>query len=117
MKAEHKRKLIGASYDMAKMLGVQAPHIFFDKQPYEDRINLFGIKNCHRLSSRNLGQCSRRAHAIFINGYTRKQRYSDYLNTLAHEFVHYTWKEIRHGKKFNAKVKEVLQEFRSYVKE
>lgn len=117
MKNEHMRRLLAATYDMSKMLGVPVPQIFFDKHAYEDRINLYGVKNCHRISSENLGQCTRRANAIFINPYTRKQRYPDYLNTLAHEFVHYTWKEIRHGKKFNVKVKEVLQEFRSYVKE
>lgn len=116
MKAEHKRKLIAASYDMAKMLGVQAPHIFFDRHSYEARINLFGVKNCHKISSRNLGQCARKAYAIFINEYTRKQPYHSYLNTLAHEYVHFVWKGMRHGRKFEKKVQSVLKDYRMYIR-
>lgn len=119
-KKEHIRKLLMAYSILMSLNGSPPPDIFFSRKQFNKRLKQFEVKphfGVKELDSPNYllhGCCSHEAKAIFVSVRIReikrgervvKARFSDRLNTLAHELVHWYFPDMEHGLEFEKRVK------------
>lgn len=128
MKAKNKEKLQQDLKKYCKQIGVsdeEIPRLIMNKNEMKEVGANWKYKYL-RLSN-NYGVCYPKYKTIFVDLnrkvyrpklYPRKEHkiairkkttYTDFRHTLVHELVHYRWKSMPHGVKFEQRIKEILK--------
>ena len=127
MKEKNKERLKTDHVKYCKQIGiVRPPRLILDrKEMHAVLVSAGKNKRCA-----GWGQCFRDMETIFVDTGIRihypsrmykgwqnpqreqvkhKSKYIDFRNILVHELVHYRFAYLQHGKKFEKRIKEILQ--------
>lgn len=114
-----------------KQIGIlpnEMPRLVTDKKTMDELKKTFSDGGIGRSTSRCYGICYWEDRTIYVNTkkrirryrlykhveYTKryatkpKQTYRDILHTMIHELVHYRFKYLQHGAKYEQRIKEIL---------
>ena len=104
------------------------PRLVTDRKTMDEVKKTFADKGRGRSTANSYGICYNEEKIIYVNTnsrlirkriyshvkYSQRQRrahratYSDYLHTLVHELVHYRFKYLNHGAKYEKRIREIL---------
>jgi hypothetical protein len=130
VKERYKQKLTDDFKRYTKQIGIRSnemPKLVTDRNEIEE-LKQNGNFGRGTSTSNNLGVCYRKQRIIYVNGgkrklcnrpyahvkYTYRQlhehkvTYRDFLEILVHELVHYRFDYLKHGAKFEQRIREIL---------
>lgn len=132
VKEKYRPKLQEDFNKYCKQIGIlekEKPQLITDKKTMDELKQTFPDKGRGSSTGNNYGICYRKQRIIHVNGNKRihhnrtymhvkytdaykrrhKTSYRDLLETLVHELVHYRWRYLQHGAKYEQRIREILR--------